>query len=147
MKKIILVFVFLCSLKSFSQDSVKIQVVQVSDIEYFAAFFSMDKEEDFFDGVKSKFRVANPPVDSATLVVIDSMFITDWLRIIKIMKTDQVALKANCTSRVETILRAVGNTYLNNQLDAYDAILAVTYYNIFNNTRQSGKVRLTKKNN
>lgn len=123
MKKLLTILILLLPFASKAQDSVKIQVsVQARDIKYIASISSKDADEDFFDGTKSKFRVAlvNVPT-STTLVVVDSMYTVDWIRIYTVLRSDATALNAAVTSRVETILRAVGQSYLNTKLDNINA--------------------------
>lgn len=123
MKKLILSVIAFISISAYGQDSTKIQVSQQSrDIKYIASISSKDIEEDFFDAVKSKFRVipANVPIGN-TLVVVDSIYTADWVRIYTVLKNDPTALNAGVANRVETVLRAVNQTYLNGRLDAINA--------------------------
>ena len=118
MKKIFTAIAILVSILTTAQDSTKIQVsIQARDVKYIGSVANKDTHEDFFDAVKSKFRVPVPPV-TTTLVQIDSIYTIDWIVLYTLLKNDAVAINAGCTGRVETILRAVGQTYLNNKLDA-----------------------------
>lgn len=140
MKKILLIILLLPALAQ-AQDSTKIQVsIQARDIEYIASVASFDFDEPFFDAVKSKFRVQTPPTGNTT-VIVDSMYIKDWLSLFVKIKNDAQALKANCVSRVETILRAVGNSFLNGKLDAIDTDDG----NVFQERRGLGRKKLKRK--
>jgi len=65
------------------------------------------------------------------------------LRFFGKLKNDETALKAQCTSRIEVVLRALGNAYLTEQLDKID----VNDTQIFQNGRGFGRYKLNKKLN
>ena len=141
MKKILSLIVILISLQSFSQDSVKLTFsIQARDVEYVASISSMDSDEGFFDSVKHKFRVQNEP--TGTTLVPMTLYTIDVLNGFTRLKNDPTALKANCTSRIETILRALNDAYLTGKLDEMDANDTAT----FQTMRQVGRFKLKKKN-
>lgn len=129
MKKILSILSILFVLNVNAQDSTKIQVsIQARDVKYIGAISSKDFNEDFFDAVKYKFRVipANVPTGT-TLVQVDSIYTIDWIVLYTNLKNNATALNAGCTGRVETILRAVNQVYLNNKLDAVNAASLVSF--------------------
>ena len=117
MKKILTLIALLVSIIINAQDSTKIQVsIQARDAKYIASMANKDSHEDYFDAVKYKFRVPVPPV-TTTLVQVDSIYTIDWIVLYTMLKNDAVAINAGCTGRIETILRAVNQVYLNGKLD------------------------------
>lgn len=141
MKKILSLIALVISLNSFGQDSVKLTFsLQSRDVEYIASVSSMDNDEGFFDSVKYKYRVQNEPTGN-TLVSI-TLYTIDVIHGFTKLKNDPTALKANCTSRVETILRALNNVYLTGKLDQLDADDSAT----FSTMRGVGRFKLKKKN-
>ena len=118
-----LIFLLLISANVMAQDSTKIKIsIQARDAKYIAASNSKDEEEPYFDAIKSKFRVAVGSLPAGvTLVIVDSIYTEDWIRIYTKLNNDQVALKAGSKARIETILRAVAQVYLTGRLDAIDA--------------------------
>ena len=121
MKKILLSVAILFSLTSFSQDSVKITITpQTRDLEYIASFIFNDFDnQELFDSCKAKFRVQSPPTGNTTVSI--TAYTVDWYTVFVRLKNDALALKANCTSRIETLLRAVNQVYLTGKLDDLDA--------------------------
>ena len=121
MKQII--FLLFISANVFGQDSTKIKIsIQARDAKYISATNSKDDEELFFDAVKPLFRVAPGTLPGgATLVSVDSIYTGDWLRIYNKLNSDQTALKSGTKNRLETILRAVNQTYLTGKLNDIDA--------------------------
>ena len=140
MKKIILSAVIFLSLASFGQDSVKITITpQARDCEYMGAFLFNDNSlEELYDSIKVKFRVQNPPTGNTTVSV--TGYTMDWLNMFRRLKNDQTALKANCTSRLENLLRAVNQVYLTGKLDALDTADTET----FQAFRQLGRNKLRR---
>lgn len=114
--------------------------VQARDLEYIAsAIFNDNDFEEVFDSIKVKFRkVENPPTGNAAVQV--SGYVTDWTRIAIRLKGDITALSSNCANRVETVLRATGDTYLIAQLDQWDAAQVTR----FSNMRQFGRDKLRR---
>jgi len=143
MKKILSVIALIISVNCFSQDSTKVQIsVEARDLEYIAATASFEADEDFFDAVKSKFRVQNPP-SGGTLVVVDSIYTIDWLRIYLRLKKDYVAVDQNVAKRVGDILVAVGQNYLTTKKNEIDAEVATLQTSL----RIGGRFKLRKKVN
>ena len=117
MKKILSILSLLFVLNLNAQDSTKIQVsIQSRDAKYIGFLADKNLHEEYFDAVKHKFRVAVPPI-TTTLVQVDSIYTIDWIIIYTLLKNDAVAINAGCTGRIETILRAVNQVYLNGKLD------------------------------
>lgn len=140
MKKIILALAVLISLQSFSQDSVKITITpQARDLEYIGSFiFNSNENEDLYDSLKVKFRIVNPPTGNTTVSV--TGYTEDWLRVYNRLINDATALKANCTSRLGTILRAVNQVYLTGKLDDIDVADGQT----FQTMRRFGRQKLRR---
>lgn len=140
MKKILLIILILASFAARSQDSVKITIApQARDLEYIASIaFSDNALENFFDSLKILFRVPTPPTGSTTVSF--TAYTMDWVLLIQRLKTDEVAIQANCTSRIEVLLRAVGQTFLTGKIDDVDADKA----GVFQNRRQFGRSRLRR---
>jgi hypothetical protein len=140
MKKLILSIAILLSLKSFSQDSVKITIApQAKDLEYISSFiFNSDESGEVFDSIKVKFRVPTPPNNNTTVSI--GGYTMDWLVIYNRLNNDATALKANCTKRIHDILIAVNQTYLTDKLTAIDVADADTFTAI----RKFGKSKATR---
>ena len=140
MRKLILSIAILLSLKSFSQDSVKVTLsVQARDCEYIGAFaFNHDSLEELWDSFKVKFRVPNPATGNTTVSV--TAYTLDWLSVLNRLNNDATALKALCTKRVSDLLRAVNQPYLTGKLNALD----VADQNTFQSMRQFGRSKLRR---
>ena len=140
MRKLILSIAILLSLKSFSQDSVKVTLsVQARDCEYIGAFaFNHDSLEELWDSLKVKFRVPNPATGNTTVSV--TAYTLDWLSVLNRLNNDATALKAQCTKRVSDLLRAVNQPYLTGKLNALD----VADQNTFQSMRQFGRSKLRR---
>lgn len=114
---------------------------QTRDIEYIYSWaYNNNALESFADSVKVKFRVQNPPTGTTTVSF--TAYTMDWIFIIQNLKRDEIALQANCTSRIEALLRAVAQPYLTGKLDDIDVDRA----NEFQNKRQFGRSRLRRQN-
>lgn len=140
MKKILSLIPTLAVFTLFAQDSVKITIApQTRDLEYIAAaWFNDNALENFFDSLKVKFRVPSPPTGNTTVSF--TAYTMDWVLLIQRLKTDEVALQANCTSRIEALLRAVGQTYLTAKIDDVDT----DKIGVYTNRRQFGRSRLRR---
>jgi len=144
MKKILSLIAVFISLNSFGQDSVKVSLtIQARDIEYMAALFSKETDDDFFDAVKHKFLVSDPPTGVTNVTFDSTLYIVDILRGFTRLKHDETAISAGCTDRVEAILRALNNIYLTGKLDQLDADNTQT----FQTMRGVGRRKLNKKLN
>lgn len=130
----------LVSFNSFSQDSTKVTInVQVRDLEYIGSkIYNITEAEEIYDSIKIKFRISNPPTGNTNVSV--TAYTMDWLAVFATLKGNAVAINSNCTSRVESSLRAVGQTYLTNKLDALDT----KYQDVFQNKRQLGRSKLKR---
>jgi hypothetical protein len=124
-----------------AQDSVKVTIsVQARDLDYCGSFmFSDNALENVYDSVKVKFRVQNPP--NGTTAVSVTAYTVDWIALIGKLNLDIYAIKANTFSRVETLLRGVGQPYLTGKLDAMaaadqDHITALRLFGRSKNRRQ-----------
>lgn len=123
------------------QDSVKLTFSpQARDLEYIASISSMDYDEGFFDSVKYKFRVQNEPTGNTPVSI--TLYTIDIITGFQKLKNDPTALKSNCASRIETLLRGLNNVYLTGKLDEIDANDVST----FQTMRQVGRFKLRKKN-
>lgn len=140
MKKIFLTISIFATLSARSQDSVKITVApQTRDLEYIASLYFNDNAlENFFDSLKINYRVPSPPTGTTTVSF--TAYTMDWVLLIQRLKTDETALQANCTSRIESLLRAVGQTFLTGKIDDIDIDRA----GVFQNRRQFGRSRLRR---
>lgn len=120
MKYIIVILFMIVSVVGKSQDSTNVTLsVRASDLSYIASMaLNGISTEAIYDSMKAKFRVANPPTGN-TLVPVTAVTM-DWLLIYATLKGDAIALKGLCTSRLETLLRAVNQVYLTGKLDALD---------------------------
>lgn len=138
--KYILTFLLFFSLQSFAQDSVKITIApQVRDLEFITSFAYNDNAlENFFDSLKVKFRIQNPPTGTTTVSFI--AYTQDWVLIIQKLKSNQIAISGGCTNRIETLLRAVGQGFLTTKLDAID----IDDTNSFQSFRTFGRSRLRR---
>lgn len=144
MKKVLLSICIIFSINSFSQDSVSVTLtMQARDIEYLSGILSKEQDEEFYQAVRHKFLVANPPTGVTNVTFDSTMYIIDVLRFFIRLQNDVQAVKNLCTSRVETILRALNNAYLTAKLDELDT--ADTNY--FQSIRGFGRFRLNKKLN
>jgi hypothetical protein len=143
MKKLFLIAVCFLSLKSFSQDSIKITLsIQVRDIEYFTQLsFNDDNLGELFDSSKIKFRIPVPPTGLTNVSI--TGYTTDFIHLYSRLNMDAIALKGGCTSRLRTLLNAVGQTYLTNKLTAIDT----EDTNLFQAGRQFGRFKLYRKVN
>jgi len=143
MKKIITVIILLVSLQSQAQtDSSALSAtanIKARDLEYIGSFIFIDNEvENLYDSIKVKFRVQNPPTGNTIATVTATN--ADWLYIIRRLKNDATAIKANCTSRVETALRAAGQSWLVSELNKIDYGDQTT----FSTMRQFGRQKLRR---
>jgi hypothetical protein len=145
MKKIIIpLFISLFSLSSFAQesaDSAKISVtLQARDCEYLGFFVAHNMDyEDLFDAIKSKFRVTNAP-SGTNSVVIDSIYIIQWLRVSQRLRDDPYAIGGNVYSRVDAALRALNNSHLTSRLNEMNDMDT----EIFMGRRQLGRFKLRR---
>lgn len=115
--------------------------LQARDIEYITAFLP-PALEDFYDGAKAKFRVANPP-NGNTLVQVDSVRLSELLIIGKILANNAAAIAGNVYSRYSTVLRAAGESYLVGKLNEIDT----TIIQYITDKRLIGRVKLRRSNN
>lgn len=124
MKKILFILLLLPSLCHGQVDSSTIKItvtVQARDIEFFSGYtFGNPNYELLFDATKAKFRVTNPPTNT-TNVTIDTVATGTWLSLLNDLRQDPIAVAANVFSRIETNVRAAGNTWLNNSLTSATA--------------------------
>jgi hypothetical protein len=137
MKKL-LIFLFFCQTVA-AQDSVRVTISpQVRDLEYIAFYiFNDNAVEDIYDSLKVRFRVQSPPTGNTPVSC--TAYAADWLSIITRLKTDQIAIKANCTSRIETLLRAA-SVYITGKLNIID----VADSDQFQAIRQFGRSKLRR---
>lgn len=125
----------------FNNDSAKVKInlpVQARDAEYLANFVSHQEQyEDLYDAMKAKFRVANPPANTAN-IAIDSIEIRTWLFVAQVLRRDHIALQAGVFSRLDALLKSKNNVYLTKQLN--DALAYDT--SIYTDARTNGRRRL-----
>lgn len=144
MKKVIIAIFVLCSVKSFSQDSVKLTLsIQARDLEYVSAgILRAEIFETVWDSVKIKFRVQTPPAGNALVSV--TGYTIDFYNLYLGVKNDPVAKEANCAARFETALRASNQAYLIGLLNAVDSSATTAAQQAFQNVRQAGRSRLRR---
>lgn len=120
MKKLLLIAAIL-PFAAIAQDSVKVTLnVQARDLEPTGNYLYTRLElETYMDTVKAKFRIPNPPTGTTTMSI--TAYTIDWILLMRVLKGDVARVKAGTAARVETLLRAVGQTYLTAALDAIDA--------------------------
>lgn len=143
MKKILTSIAILLNLSCIAQDSVKVTVSpQGREMEYLLSFvYNSGTHENLFDSIKVKYRVDPiPPALTGTPI---TAYTQDWLAAFVVLKNDATAIKAQCTSRLEVLLRAVNQSYLTGKLDALDTNDTQT----FQAMRQFGRLKGTKKLN
>jgi len=141
MKKLIIILLF--PFASYSQDSTVISVgAQTRDWEYATQFmYNSTALENIYDSVKIKFRVANPPTGNTVVTI--SGYTVDFYNLFERLKNDAVSIKNGCTSRIETLLRALNQPYLTGKLDAIDLADTQT----FQTMRQFGRDKLRRRTN
>ena len=120
MKKLITILL-LSPLFGFAQidsSAVKINVsIQARDAEYIGSFIAYQQEYDLlFDALKSKMRIANPPINQ-TLVAIDSISVGTWLSVSNHIRKDYIANQGGVFTRLDAVLRAKNNAYLTRLLN------------------------------
>lgn len=128
MKKIILLLIFALPFFASAQgiDSTKIFIknitFQARDIELLTPLMLSGQElyEDFYDIAKTKFRVANPPAN-LTNVTIDSLRTDVIISIARWMRTSDYGTVANFFARVDAVIKAIPNTYLQGIISEMDA--------------------------
>jgi hypothetical protein len=149
MKKIIIILL-LSPLFSMAQptmfmdnDSAKVKInvsIQARDAEYIgsfltAGFYRADYDE-VFDQLKTKMRIANPPINQS-LVAIDSISVRTWLSIVQQIRMDYIAVQAGVFNRLDAILRARNNAYMIRILNLVNASDISNYQNNRRNGRQN----------
>lgn len=143
MKKILSVFILFVSLQSQAQvDSSNLSAtanIQARDLECIGFLVYVNNDaENVYDSIKAKFRVQNPSTGNSQVSITATN--SDWVYIIKRLKDDAIAIKANCLNRVETALRAAGQSWLVGELNKIDAADQTT----FSSMRQFGRQKLRR---
>lgn len=143
MKKILTLACVLFSFSLFAQDSTMITISpQTRDIEYIYSFaFNDYSVEGLVDSMKVKYRIPNPPTGNTTVSI--TGYTLEWFIIFGKLKHDQVALNSGTTSRIDALLRAVGQPYLTGKMDAIET----GDTNNFQSMRQYGRSKLRRNNN
>lgn len=142
MKKILAIILFL-PFASKAQDSVKISAtIQARDLELMAYLCSFEQDEEWFDSVKVKFRLQNPPTGN-NQVAIGELYTVDWIRAYSRLHWNPIAIKAGAVGRVGTVLKAINQPYLTARITAMESVDTAEYLN----ARQYGRLRLRKSNN
>ena len=141
MKKLLTVITIALTMNCIAQtDSSAIKVslsLRANDIEFIAAI--LNGEEDFYDIAKAKFRVANPP-NGVTLVTLDSTPVYEIMSIADKLRSNVIACSNNIWSRYNTVIRALGQSYIVTQLN--EAEIALT--NGLQEMRRLGRKKLTR---
>jgi len=124
--------------------AVKINVsIQARDAEYIGEFIAFKKEYDLlFDALKTKMRVANPPLNQ-TLVAIDSISVSTWLSVSNHIRKDYIAIQAGIFTRLDAILRARNNAYLTRLLNDANTFDIRQY----TDRRRSGRFNIRRSEN
>jgi len=140
MKKLLTTIAILISLSATAQDSTRITLsVGARDLEYIAAFiFNDDAVEDLYDTIKLKFRVQNPPTNLQAVSITAYTF--EWVIVYIQLNNDATALKTNCASRMEALLRAVNQPYLTGRINEIQA----AYISTAIAHRQFGRAKLRR---
>jgi hypothetical protein len=142
MKKIILllaVFISITCAGQVDSSTLKVPVyLRAADIEFIAAYFTTE-HEDFYDGVKAKFRVGVPPT-GVTLVQTDSIPVSQLLSMGVILRNNPGAISTNLYSRYSTVLIALGHSYVTRKLAEGDNAVLST----FPQMRKVGRFKLRR---
>jgi hypothetical protein len=106
-----------------SNDSSKVKInvsIQARDAEYIGEFIAFKQEYDLlFDALKSKMRIANPPLNQ-TLVSVDSISVLTWLSVATHIRKDYIAIQGGVFTRLDAILRARNNAYMTRVLNLFN---------------------------
>jgi hypothetical protein len=142
MKKLLTIVAILFSFNAFAQAENVTITPQARDLEFIATVIYIDTAfENMYDSIKSKFRVLTPPTGNTTVSITATSL--DWLAVFKRINRNHTAIKANCNSRINTLLRAANVTYLTTNLDNLDAQDATD----FQDDRRIGRIILRRSNN
>lgn len=140
MKTLLTALTLLITFSSKAQDSTVVQInAQARDLEYIGSFIAGDYSLDnIHDTLKIKFRVPNPVTGTSTMSV--GAYTIDWVTLMTKLKNDPTAIKAGTTGRLETLLRAINQSYLTSRLDTLD----INDTNTFITMRIVGRLRLRR---
>ena len=143
MKQVLILLLLFITVKAFSQDSVKVTISPLAKDLYFisAHIFNDDAASDFYDSLKVKLRVANPPTNQTVISI--TAITSDWLYVYNIMNNDLIGVKSSHAKRVGDLLRFVNQVYLTGKLDDIDAADLQTDQTFI----QFGRLKITKKAN
>jgi hypothetical protein len=121
MKKFLVFLFVLVTLHAYSQDSTKITVnIQARDAEYISfKIYNNYNQQELFDSIKAKVRVQNPPTGNTTFPL--TGYTADFILLFDMLNNDELALKGGTTSRLETLLRAINQSYLTGKIDILQA--------------------------
>lgn len=147
MKNIIII---LLALLSFTPNKAKAQIdsaqikintsIQVRDAEYLGSFISFKEEyEDLFDAIKSKLRIPNAPTNT-TLITVDSVTVGVWYKVMNHIRKDHIAIQGGIFTRLDAIVRAKNNAYLNRLLNEANAFDTRQYQD----SRLFGRIKLRR---
>ena len=132
-----------------NNDSAKVKInvsIQARDAEYIGSFMSSGfyraDYDELFDQLKTKMRIANPPV-SQTLVAVDSIPIRTWLSIMQQIKTDYIAVQGGLSTRLDAILKAKNNAYMTRILNLANTRDIEAYIN----NRRQGRINIRRSEN
>lgn len=127
MKKLLTAAALLFSVISYAQDSTKVTInVQARDLEYIGSFsHAIDRFEELNDSIKVKFRVATPPTGNTPVSI--TAYTLDWVNLLQWLNDDHIALKSNTTKRVNDLLVAINQPYLNSKITAIARLDADMY--------------------
>lgn len=142
MKKILLSFILLISITSFSQtdsNTVKIGVaITFKELNYLGSFIYNNDEHfgDLADTVKVKYRGQADPSEATNVTITGT--IGAWLAVANRLRVDNVAILNNVFKKIDDALKLLTTqTFLIRQLAIYDAADVATYQS----TKQLGKFK------
>lgn len=146
MKKILLLIIFITSLKSYSQadsNTVKIGVaITFKELNYLGSFIynNDDLFGDLADTVKVKYRGQADPSEATNVTITGT--IGAWLAVVNRLRSDNIAILNNVFKKIDDALKLLTTqTFLIRQLAIHDAADVATYQAVkqfgkFKNRRQ-----------
>lgn len=123
------------------KDSTEITLnMAARDVEYISGFiFGNEFYENLVDSIRPAYRkLVNP---SASTPVLITGCTKDFIEVLKMLRNDVVAIKADADKRLTTLLKALNVPYINQKLAAF----AESDTAQFQYGRAAGKFRLTRK--
>lgn len=149
MKTILLSLIVLFSLNATAQtDSSQLRSgklsLRMNDWEYVTTFMSYNPlYENVFDSIKNRIRpLTNAQYPAGTtLVTVDSVQNSELVAMCLVIRNEFNSQTQAAIIRITTAVRALNNTWINNQLDAIDASESAAFIN----RRTDGKFKLRRR--